>query len=257
MDSQSVLLPAVALLGGIVLLLIGAVRRYKANRLAGYRRTATGHLRPGEKQLVSGPAARLADLTGPVSKKTCVFYQEDVERLVVTYSGKSASTRWVKESSSAVGGFRLDDGSGGVLVFPGAGCLDFCREAATEDGDLLAVEGSIRRSEQALFDGDHVTVIGVPATLAVVLELVRAGSQLNLPTELLGALVKLEKEGGASTPCFFGPALSTLADLPYETYASDTASSAKLYLQAGGLLAAVGALGLFYMLVISTPASNF
>lgn len=257
MASQTVLLPAAGLIGGVLLLIIGLARRFKANRLAGYRRTATGHLRPGEKQLVSGPAARLTDLTAPISKKNCVFYQEDVERLVVTHGRKGASSRWVKEGSTSVGGFRLDDGSGGVLVFPRAGCLDFAREAATEDGDIMAVEGSIRRAEQALFDGDQVTVIGVPSTLAAVLEQVRGGAQLNLPTDLLGALVKLEKEGGASTPCFFGGGLGTLADLPYETYAAETASSAKLYLQAGALLAGLGALGLIYTLVTSAPVSDF
>lgn len=257
MPSQTLLVPLVGLAGGVLLLLAGLAKRHKANRLAGYRRTATGHLRPGEKQLVSGPASRLADLTAPISKKTCVFYQEDVERLVVTHGRKSASSRWVKEGSSSVGGFRLDDGSGGVLVFPRAGCLDFSREPATEDGDLVASEGSIRRSEQALFDGDQVTVIGVPVTLAAVLEQARAGSQLNLPTDLLGALIKLEKEGGSATPCFFGSGLGTVADLPYDTYAAEAASSARLYLQAGGIAAALSAAALAYTLISSAPSSDF
>ncbi len=257
MGSESFLLPAAGLFGGIVMLLIGLAKRYKASRLAGYRRTATGQLRPGEKQLVSGPAARLADLTAPISKKNCVFYREDVERLVVRTGRKHASTQWVKEGTNAVGGFRLDDGSGGVLVFPSPGCLDFSREALTEDSDIVATEGSLRRTEQALFDGDQVTVIGVPVTLARVMESVRAGAQLNLPTDLLGALVKLEKEGGADTPCFFGQSIGTLADLGYGEYSAETSSSAKFYLQAGGLLAGLGAAMLIYLLVQSTPSSEF
>ena len=47
-----------------------------------------------------------------------------------------------------------------------------------------------------------------------------------------------------------------LMDSP-EPYSADAASSAKLYLQAGALLAGLGALGLIYTLVISAPVSDF
>ena len=54
-----------------------------------------------------------------------------------------------------------------------------------------------------------------------------------------------------------GLSIGTLADLGYGEYSAETSSSAKFYLQAGGLLAGLGAAMLIYLLVQSTPSSEF
>lgn len=249
-SDTSLLLPGGGLLTGLILLVFGFLKKSKAGRLAGYKRTATGHLRPGERQLISGPASGLAVFTAPVSKKPCIFYLEQTERLEVTHSSKGgAHSRWVKSGLDAVGGFKVDDGSGGVLVFPSASSPDFSRpEYGDDTTGLLETAGAVRKTEQVLLEGDNVTVIGTPVTLSVVLSAVRGGSQLNIPSDLMAALVKLEQAGGANTPCFFGHGAETVADLAYEAYKSDVSDSARLYLQAGGMIAILSAAALLYAL---------
>lgn len=254
--TPSLFLPGGGLVTGLLLLVFGFLKRGKAGRLAGYKLTATGHLRPRERQLISGPATGLVQLTAPVSKRPCIFYLEQTERLEVTHSSKGgARSRWVKTGLDACGGFKVDDGSGGVLVFPSAGSPDFSRpEFGDDTTGLLETAGDVRKTEQVLLEGDKVTVIGTPITLSEALAAVRAGSPLNIPTELMGALVKLEKEGGAATPCFFGFGAETVSDLPYEAYKADVAASAQLYLQAGGIITILSAAALLYAL--RGPASG-
>jgi|GEM_PF-1224317 len=249
-DPNNLVFPGLGLLAGAVLLGIGFLKRYKAGRLAGYKRTATGHLRPGERQLISGPATGLAAFTSPVSKKPCIFYLEQTERLEVSHGRKGgAHSRWVKSGLDAVGGFKVDDGSGGVLVFPSASSPDFSRpEYGDDTTGLLETAGDVRKTEQVLLEGDNVTVIGTPVTLSVVLAAVRGGSQLNIPSDLMGALVKLEQAGGANTPCFFGHGAETVSDLAYEAYKADVSDSARLFLQAGGMIAVLSAAALLYAL---------
>lgn len=248
MADQSTLLPACGLVAGLLLLGWGFLKRVKTNRLAGYRLTPTGQLRPGERQLVSGPAAKLGDLAAPVSKRPCVFYREETERLEVRHTSKGSHTHWVNEGYTAYGGFRLDDGSGGVLVFPSENSPDFSRPAFTDDeSGLLQTAGDIRRTEEIIQEGDKVTVVGVPVTLAEVLAAIRGGARLNVPTDVMAWLLKLEKDGGAQTPCFFGGGAATVADLGYEAYLSETAGSARFFLQAGGVITILSAAALLYV----------
>lgn len=249
MADQSVLLPAGGLVTGLLCAGWGFLKNVKAQRLAGYRLTATGQLRPGERQLVSAPAIRIMELNAPVSRRPCVFYREEVERYEVHQTSKGAHGRWVSEGYTAYGGFKLDDGSGGVLVFPNESSPDFSKPSFTdEEAGLLETAGSVKRTEEVVREGDRVTVIGVPVTLGEALAAVRAGAPLNVTTDFMAWLVKLEKEGGANTPCFFGAGCSTLSDLGYEDYTADAAGSAKLFLTAGGMIAALSAAALVYAL---------
>ncbi|MCM2267238.1 MAG: hypothetical protein NDI60_05610 [Elusimicrobiales bacterium] len=251
-------LPLFGLAGGLVLLAIGFLKRYKAGRLAAYTRVPTGQLRPAERQLISGPAFGLGPLTAPVSKRQCIFYLEKSERLQVSHGRRGGSrTSWVPAGMTARGGFRVDDGSGGVLVFPTAASPDFSRPAF-DDGNtaLLAADGAVRQTEQVLLEGDNVTVIGTPVTLTEVLAAARGGSEFNIPTELMASLVKLEREGGAATPCFFGSGAETVADLAYADYAADVSATARLLLQAGGMLAVLSAAALLYSLAGGGPAQG-
>jgi len=248
--SDNLMMPGLGLLGGVILLVIGLLKRYKAGRLAHYSRTPAGSLRAGEKQLITGKVRAPVLCVSPVSKTECAFFLETDERKTEDRSSSGRHwSHWETFNISARGGFYVDDGTGAALVFPSGGCLDLNKSAQTDttDGVFSADGSATRKTERVILNGENATVIGTPFPLGELLTLLRGGAELQLPTEFINELTRIEKERGPNgVLCFFGPGAETVSDLSYEDYLSGTRSSSSLFLQLGGIITALCAAALAY-----------
>lgn len=250
-------MPAVGLIGGLLLLAVGLFKSAGARKIAGWTRTPAGSLKEGGQQLFTGKARSAVTVSSPVTQTPCAFYLETVEE----YIRGSRTSGWRVIEHKPYGGFYVDDGSGKALVLPGAGCLDLAKPEITGASDGIPMDAytrSIRRREQFIAAGEDVTVIGTPVPLGNLLAALRRGMSLQLPPDLMAELLALEKEKGPTAIlCFFGAGLSTVADSAYEDYLSNAKSSSSTYLQIGALIAAVSAAIFLYtlkLLLTSAPA---
>ncbi len=259
--SDNLILPLVIIAGGIVLLVIGWLKRSKSQFFRTVPLRLTGGLMPGETQFITGTAHCPVKVTAPASKTDCVFYSEKVERLESSYSGRGRSnTRWVSEGTQLYGAFFLKDMDGAAFVLPGAYALDLKQPEFCDDDNALpgmAAVGATRRTEQTIKEGETVTVLGVPRPLADVMRHLRASQETFLPADLVKRLAEMEADPSLSrTPCFFGDGLRAVTDRPHGEYVEGTAAAGANYLQLGALLLVSGLAALLYLLKGSLSPSD-
>ena len=245
---------------GIVLLVIGWFKRSKSQFFKTVPLRLTGGLMPDETQFITGTAQSFVKVTAPASKRECVFYVEEVERLESGHGRHGNSTRWVSEGYTPYGAFFLKDMDGGAFVLPGRLGLDLKTPRFSDNEDLLpgmAAPGAIRRTEQIIAEGETVTALGVPRPLGELMRYLRSGPDFGLPADLVKRLAEMEADPSLSrTPCFFGDGLRALTDQPHGEYVEGTAAAGANYLQLGALLLAGGLAAILYMFNASLPPSD-
>lgn len=259
--NDNLIIPLLIAAGGLLLLVIGWLKRGKSQFFRSVPLRLTGGLMPGETQFLTGTAHCPVKVTAPASKSECVFYSEKVERLESAYSGRGRSnTRWVSEGVQTYGAFFLKDADGAAFVLPGAYALDLNKPEFCDDDNALpgmAAIGATRRTEQTIKEGETVTVLGVPRPLADVMRHLRASGDTFLPGELVKRLAEMEADPALSrTPCFFGDGLRAVTDRPHGEYVEGTAAAGANYLQLGALLLIGGLAALLYLLKDSLPSSD-
>ena len=258
--NDNLILPLLLITGGIVLLVIGWLKRSKSQFFGTVPLRLTGGLMPDETQFITGTAQGFVKVTAPASKRECVFYVEEVERLESGHGRHGNSTRWVSEGYTPYGAFFLKDMDGGAFVLPGRRGLDLKNPKFSDNEDLLpgvAAAGAIRRTEQIIAEGDAVTALGVPRPLGELMGFLRSGQDFGLPADLVKRLADMEKDPAYSRlPCFFGDGLRAITDRPHGEYVEGTAAAGANYLQLGALLLVGGLAALLYMFKSSMPPSD-
>ena len=236
---ESLALPAVGLFVGLIVLVVGLFKSSKARAAAGWARTRVGALKEKEPQMFTGKARSAFTVNSPVTQTPCAFYLETVEE----HSGGGRSSGWQIIEQKPYGGFYVDDGTGKVLVLPGAGCLDLLKPEITGVTESVSADvymRSTRRREQFIAAGEDVTVMGTPVPLGNLIGALRNGVGMQLPPELMAELLALEKEKGPTALlCLYGPGLNTVADASYEDYLANAKSSSSTYLQIGGIITVI------------------
>lgn len=246
-NSEDLLLPVFGLFSGLAILTVGLLKNARARAAAGFQRVPVGALKEKELQLFTGRAVSSEAVNSPVTQTPCAFYLETVEEFT---GGRSSG--WHVVEQKPYGGFYADDGTGRVLVLPGAACLELRKPETTglTDGPPMGTYSrGVRRKEQFIAAGEEVTVIGTPVPLGTLLGALRGGLGLQLPPGLMNELLALEKEKGpVALLCVYGGGLRTVADSGYEAYLSNARASSSAYLQAGGLIAAAALGYILYIL---------
>lgn len=236
---ESLALPAVGLFAGLIMLAIGLLNGAKARSVSGWLRTPVGSLKEREAQMLTGKARAAVAVNSPVTQTPCAFYLETVEE----YTSGSRSSGWRIIEHRPYGGFYVDDGTGKVLVLPGAGCLDLLKPEITGASDGVPADTytrSTRRREHIIAAGEDVTVMGTPVPLGNLMGVLRSGVEYQLPPELMAELLALEKEKGPTAIlCLYGPGLNTVADAAYDDYVASAKSSSSTFLQLGAIVTAV------------------
>jgi len=241
------LIGAALLLTGLVLAGVGYSRRSSAGSMGAVPCRYMNALVPGERQFISGKARSPVKMQSPLSKEDCVFYHEQVDeyRFEMSNSRRSAGRgRWERVADNFYGAFFVDDPTGTALVLPGGDSLDLGKPELTLDESLER-----RRTERAILQGETVSALGFPRRLDEMIQYLRQAPGIKLSPELLGELLKLEKDpASASLPCFFGRGLEKLADQPCADYIAGKGESASGLLRTGWVLAAAGGALLLYSL---------
>lgn len=250
-------LPAVGLFIGLIALGIGLFKSSRARAVSGWPRTPVGSLKEREPQMFTGKARSAVTVNSPVTQTPCAFYLETVEE----HSGGGRSSGWRIIDQKPYGGFYVEDGTGKVLVLPGAGCLDLLKPEITGASENISEDvyrRSTRRREQFIVAGEDVTVIGTPVPLGNLLGVLRGGAGMQLSPELMAELLALEKEKGLTAIlCLYGSGLRTVADASYEDYVANAKSASSTYLQIGAIITVVTLVIILYTLkglFIPTPA---
>ncbi len=250
-------MPAVGLVVGLIILAVGLFKGSRARVVAGWTRTPVGSLKENELQMFTGKALSSVTVNSPVTQTPCAFYLETVEE----YCGGSHASGWQVVEQKPYGGFYADDGSGKVLVLPGAGSLDLLKPEITGASDGIPMDTytrSTRRREHFIAAGEDVTVVGIPAPLGNLMGALRRGTGFQVPPDLMNELLALEKEKGPTAIlCLYGSGLRTVVDAAYEDYLSGVKSSSGVYLQIGGLITVVTLAMILYTLkslLASAPA---
>lgn len=252
--------PFLGFAGGVVLLVMGLVKRGRAQ---GFRQVPRRRIKApdsGGRQFISGKANSPVTLSAPVTKAACVFYLEKIERKPQSY-GNRGTSYWVTESVNACGGFFVDDGTGAALVLPVSGSLDLSKPEA-EESDALPLPGgnpgAVRKKELIISANEDVTVLGTPGSLGDLMAYLRQNPYLSLPSELLAELTRLEMDPAAGgLKCFFGPGVERVSDQPYEAYVEGTASSGASLMQLGLVLAVVCGGFIVYLLLFAPRSTTF
>jgi hypothetical protein len=241
------LIGAALLLAGLVLAGVGYSRRSSAGAMGAVPCRYLNALVPGERQFISGKARSPVKMQSPLSKADCVFYHEQVEeyRFEVGRGHRSAGRgRWERVADNFYGAFFVDDPTGSALVLPAGDSLDLGKAELTLDESLER-----RRTERAILQGETVSALGFPRRIDELIQYLRQAPGVKLSPELLGELLKLERDPAcASLPCFFGRGLEKLADQPCADYIAGKGESAAGLLRTGWVLAAVGGALLLYSL---------
>lgn len=238
-------LPLVLVVAGAALIAIGLARRGAASSFAAAPRTGLAGLRRGVRAVVSGTAYSPFPLTTPVSRKECVFY---IEELSTKPHGSQLSGHPYRESfmtnagDNARGAFFIKEGGSEALVLPTFASADinkaFAERVDEHYGDALMID---KRAEKHIAPGETVSVLGTPRTLAELVRFLRANSDVGVPTDMLGELLKREREGG-SLLCFFGDGVERVSDQPPAEYAERARSGASSLVWLGAALLGAGLL---------------
>jgi hypothetical protein len=257
---NAILISLAGILAGAAMLVFGFLRHQRANAYKTVPCLPIGSMPAGEQLFITGKVVSPAHTSSPVSKTPCAFYLSTVERKVPDYSsGRSTDeSRWELVSSETYGGFFVQDGSGTALVVPTQASADIQKPETTENDDLLGGgQTATRRTEQIIQQGEKVTVLGTPRTLKEFMEQLRSGRKMDLPTDFVEELVKLESGPGALMPSFFGGGVERVADRAHDDYVEGKASSAAFYMQIGALIALISAGFLFHAVKSGMPPPVF
>lgn len=256
---MEVLFPFLGFAGGVVMLVMGLLKRGRAQAWRQIPCRPVNALEGGERQFMTGKAHSPVSLTAPVSKAACVFYRERVERRQQNYSNRHSY--WVTEADNARGGFYVNDGTGAALVVPRAAGLDLSKPEIEESDGLPLPGGNpgeVRRTELIISENETVTVLGAPRPLGELMAYLRRYCDQSLPSDLLAELTRLELDpAAAGLRCFFGDGVERLSDQPYEVYVEGTASSGASLIQLGLVLAVVCGAFLIYLLAFAQRAAAF
>ena len=244
---EGLAMPAVCLFCGLIVLGMGLFKSSKARGIARWQGTGVGSLKEGEPQMITGKARSAVTVNSPVTQTPCAFYLETVEE-----HRRGRSSHWHIIEQKSYGGFYVDDGSGTALVLPGAGCLDLVKPEMTGVSDgapLDTYARSTRRKEQFIAAGEDVTVIGTPVPLGNLMSVLRSGTGIQVPPDLMAELLALEKEKGPTAVlCFLSTGLLAVADASFEDYLASAKASSSIYLQLGCLISVLSLARLLYVL---------
>lgn len=238
-------LPLIVAAGGIALTVLGMARRGAAKSFSAAPRTDLAGLRRGVRAVTAGTAYSPFPFTTPVSKKECVFY---IEELSKKPQGSQLQGHPYRESfmfnagDNARGVFFIKDGVSEALVMPTFGSADinkdFSEKVDEYYGDTQMIE---KRAEKHIAPGETVSVLGTPRTLTELVRFLRQYSDASVPTDMLGELLRLEKEG-RSLLCFFGDGVERVSDQPPQEYEERARSKASTLVWLGAALLAAGLL---------------
>jgi hypothetical protein len=121
----------------------------------------------------------------------------------------------------------------------------------------MGVSGDLRRFEQAIKEGETVTILGIPRPLSGLMAYLRASGDTFLPAGLVQRLAEMEKDPSFSrTPCFYGDGLTVVTDRPHADYVSGADTAWKNYMGLGALLLAGGLAALLYLLKGAAPSGD-
>lgn len=235
-------LPLVMVVAGAALIAIGMARRGAAKSFAAAPRTDLAGLRRGVRAVVSGAAYSQFPLITPVAKKDCVFYVEELTGEAYS-SGRLGQARGHMHShnvgNNARGAFFIKEGGSEALVLPTFDSADINKAAVAGDREAGEDGGAAgERAERYIAPGETVSVLGTPRTLTEMVQFLRTNTDVSVPTDMLGELLKREREG-SSLLCFFGDGVERVSDQPPAEYAERARSGgASLVWIGAGLLAA-------------------
>ncbi|MDO8805040.1 MAG: hypothetical protein Q7R35_11460 [Elusimicrobiota bacterium] len=256
--SGNLVFPLIIAAAGVIMLVMGIFRRGRARSMKAAPCRSIASLVGGEKQFITGKTYSPACSSSPVSKTPCVFYVETIEKNEKQYSSSEENTTyWVLVASNVYGAFFVVDASGKALVAPTPESLDLRRPATTESNDIPLVggmAGAIRKTEQLIAPDETVAVMGTPRPLTEFMRYLRQNTQLNMRSEFMAELLRLENSADPGMPCFFGGGVEKVADRSYGDYLSGTEASASFLLQAGAALAAAGGGAVLYALKVFSRA---
>lgn len=251
---DNLVMPLVIAAAGVIMLIMGIFRHGKSRSLKSAPCRPIASLAGGEKQFITGVTQSPACSSSPVSKTPCVFYVETIEKSEKQYSSKGHNTtHWVTVANNVYGAFFVADASGKALVVPTSGSLDLLRAGTTESDDIPLIggmEGATRKTEQFIAANETVAVMGTPRPLSEFMKYVRRDAQLNVRSEFMAELLRLESGPDSVMPCFFGDGIERISDRSYTDYLSGTETSASFLLQAGAALAAAGGAAILYTLKV-------
>lgn len=256
---DNLIFPLVIAAAGVVMLVMGLFRHGKSRSLRSVPCRPIASLAGGETQFITGTTHSPACSSSPVSKTPCVFYVERIEKNERHYSSNGHdTTHWVTVADNVYGAFFVVDASGKALVVPTAPSLDLRRAETTDSDDIPLVggmEGATRKTEQFIAANETVAVMGKPRPLSEFMAYVRRNAQLNVRSEFMAELLRLESGADAGMPCFFGDGIERISDRSYSDYLSGTETSASFLLQAGAALAAAGGAAILYTLKVFSRAA--
>ena len=246
------IMPLLFMTAGAGALITGIMRRRRARAFGATPCRAIGSLEKGTWQFIAGKAHSPVSLVSPVSKTPCVFYLEKIKRYRSPDGYRDRNGGWEELPPNAYGGFFVRDGSGTALVLPCPENIDLCKPEAAEDTPLYDITSdTLIKSELIIAEDEGVTVLGSPQTFGEFMQYLRANAELNIPSDLVKELVKMESDPGAGgLPCFFGAGVDMVADQGYDDYIVRTKSAASLPIQIGGILLIFGASALLYALLV-------
>ncbi len=263
LERQSLVIPLLGLVGGIVLLVYGLFRHRLMNRFKTVPCLPIGAVKSDTPLFITGQAHSPGIINSPISKTPCVFYAEKIERMVRNDLSQPVSSydfHWELDSIDACGGFFVRDNSGTALVVPTPKSLDIAVNASASDDALFAGKydrNITRRSEQIVQEGSNVTVLGTPCSLNEFMEYMHRNDPLEMPSDLVKELVSLKSNPDAAIPCFFADRVEKVACLSYSDYAAATASAASSLTLTGALITLVSAAFLFLALRNAVPPPWF
>lgn len=235
-------LPLVMVVAGAALIAIGMARRGAAASFAAAPRTDLAGLRRGERAVTSCKAWSPFPLTSPVARKECVFYIEELTEKTRGYELRARPYREVSAGGNAHGAFFIKEGAGEALVLPTFASADINKDFAEQERDYYDETRMIeKRAEKHIATGETVSVLGTPRPLNELIHFLRGNTGVSVPADMLGELLRLEKEGG-SLLCFFGDGVERVSDQPPAEYAERARSGGASLVWLGAALLAAGVL---------------
>jgi len=224
---------------GIIVVIYGAMQKFKAGRLSKAPLVSTGDAGArgsqvaGEKGIISaqGTVQCPTPLTAPASGKPCLYYE-----LKVTGSWKEGDSSKSKDyiTDKVAADFAIDDGSGAVKIVASKGGtfdLEKSHDETKKEGIFADLKNAVGNKEPIVF-GQYL--FDNPA--------MSKANKFHCVEKILPVSEKIYACGKTEGDAIIAPGFKSLILSPksYEELLGDTAAGAKKALMGGGAAIAVG-----------------